>query len=234
MTPADPVTVESPRHPLHALTTFELRRYRRQLENAIAFFDGRGTTVIPIATATSRPGEPIEVGRAPGSIVITPDGKTAYVAAGGHPGTVTPIATATNTPGPPIQVGDGPDGIAMTPDGKTVYVVCTESNAVIQIATATGTAGPPIQAGVRPRAIVITPDGATAYVLVWDEPGMVIPITTGTNHPRYSRLAPPEKFHITARFHPESTGAHQQARWRPGARRGGHGEMARAGLGSIE
>ena len=30
--------VEQPRHPLHALTTFELRGYRRQLETAIAFF----------------------------------------------------------------------------------------------------------------------------------------------------------------------------------------------------
>jgi hypothetical protein len=39
MPPAGPVTVESPQHPLHALTTFELRGYRRQLENAIAFFD---------------------------------------------------------------------------------------------------------------------------------------------------------------------------------------------------
>jgi hypothetical protein len=39
MPTADPVPVESPKHPLHALTTFELRGYRRQLENAIAFFD---------------------------------------------------------------------------------------------------------------------------------------------------------------------------------------------------
>jgi len=31
--------VDQPKHPLHALTTFELRRYRRQLENAITFFD---------------------------------------------------------------------------------------------------------------------------------------------------------------------------------------------------
>ena len=31
--------VEQPKHPLHALTTFELRDYRRHLENAIAFFD---------------------------------------------------------------------------------------------------------------------------------------------------------------------------------------------------
>jgi hypothetical protein len=33
--------VNPPRHPLHALTTFELRAYRRQLENAIAFFEAR-------------------------------------------------------------------------------------------------------------------------------------------------------------------------------------------------
>jgi hypothetical protein len=35
---AEPVTVEQPKHPLHALTTFELRDYRRELESAIAFF----------------------------------------------------------------------------------------------------------------------------------------------------------------------------------------------------
>jgi len=32
-------TVEQPRHPLPAMTTFELREYRRQLESAITFFD---------------------------------------------------------------------------------------------------------------------------------------------------------------------------------------------------
>lgn len=31
--------VDQPKHPLHALTTFELRDFRHQLENAIAFFD---------------------------------------------------------------------------------------------------------------------------------------------------------------------------------------------------
>jgi hypothetical protein len=36
--PADPETVESPKHPLYALATFELRNYRRQLERAITFF----------------------------------------------------------------------------------------------------------------------------------------------------------------------------------------------------
>jgi hypothetical protein len=31
--------VDQPKHPLHALTTYELRDYRRQLDSAIAFFD---------------------------------------------------------------------------------------------------------------------------------------------------------------------------------------------------
>jgi hypothetical protein len=34
-------TVEQPKHPLHALTTYELRNYRRQLENVLAFLDTR-------------------------------------------------------------------------------------------------------------------------------------------------------------------------------------------------
>jgi hypothetical protein len=39
--PASAPPVDLPRHPLHALTTFELGAYRRQLENAIAFFEAR-------------------------------------------------------------------------------------------------------------------------------------------------------------------------------------------------
>ena len=30
-----PISVEEPEHPLHALTTYELSRYRRQLEHAL-------------------------------------------------------------------------------------------------------------------------------------------------------------------------------------------------------
>jgi hypothetical protein len=35
----EPVTVEQPEHPIHALTTYELAYYRRRLENALAFLD---------------------------------------------------------------------------------------------------------------------------------------------------------------------------------------------------
>jgi hypothetical protein len=39
--PEQPPAVDQPKHPIHTLTTFELRGYRGQLENAIAFFDAR-------------------------------------------------------------------------------------------------------------------------------------------------------------------------------------------------
>jgi hypothetical protein len=42
--PAEPVTIEPPRHPLPALTSYELRDYRRELERAIAFFDEKDLT----------------------------------------------------------------------------------------------------------------------------------------------------------------------------------------------
>lgn len=35
----DPATVAPPKHPLYALTTSELSGHRRQLENAIAYYD---------------------------------------------------------------------------------------------------------------------------------------------------------------------------------------------------
>jgi hypothetical protein len=36
--PAEPAAVDPPKHPLHALATFELTGYRRRLESAIASF----------------------------------------------------------------------------------------------------------------------------------------------------------------------------------------------------
>ena len=36
---AQPPDVDTPKHPLHALTTYELAYYRRRLENALAFLD---------------------------------------------------------------------------------------------------------------------------------------------------------------------------------------------------
>jgi len=38
---AEAATVDPPQHPLYAMTTYELRDYRHQLERAIAFLDGQ-------------------------------------------------------------------------------------------------------------------------------------------------------------------------------------------------
>ena len=54
MPPADSVTVEQPKHALHALTTFELRDYRHHLERAIAFFDGKDP--VPRRGSSCKPG----------------------------------------------------------------------------------------------------------------------------------------------------------------------------------
>jgi YVTN family beta-propeller protein len=142
-----------------------------------------GGTVTPINTATGTPGPPIHVwrghlGGSVGQIVVTPDGKTAYVTG---PGTVTPIDTATNTPGTPIHIPGGYiRAIAITPDGKTAYVT-TGSGTVTPISTATNTPGAPIPVGRGPVSIAITPDGKTAYVA--SQSGTVTPIDTATNTP---------------------------------------------------
>ena len=43
--PAGPVTVEPPEHPLDALTTYELSRYRRQLEHALKVLPEHGAVL---------------------------------------------------------------------------------------------------------------------------------------------------------------------------------------------
>ena len=145
--------------------------------------------VTPVNTATGTPGKPIHVGvgGSPwpgGMVVITADGKTAYVAT--EPGLITPINTATGTLGKPIRIrkaNNGPYFIAITPDGKTVYVAERGANpaTVTPVSTATGTPGKPINIrGGFPTygQIVITPDGKTAYVTTWS--GTIIPIDTAT------------------------------------------------------
>jgi hypothetical protein len=44
------MTIDPPKHPLPALTTYELADYRRELERAIAFFDRQ----VPVPPARAR------------------------------------------------------------------------------------------------------------------------------------------------------------------------------------
>jgi DNA-binding beta-propeller fold protein YncE len=131
--------------------------------------------VIPISTATDKPGKPIDAGKAPVAIAVTPDGKTVYVLS--QLGVV-PIRTATGKPGKPVNAGKDPDAIAITPDGRTAYVVSADSGTVTPIRTATNTALEPVKVANVSGNIAITPDGRTAYVTAGQ---YVVPIRTATN-----------------------------------------------------
>jgi DNA-binding beta-propeller fold protein YncE len=121
--------------------------------------DGSPGSVVPIATATDRPGRPIAVGTAPQAIAITPNGKRAYVLNGidaattpaTTPATVTPIDLATGTALRPIKVGTLPLSMTMSPNGKLLYVVDSsqsnpgEPSAITPVDTATDTSAPAIK-----------------------------------------------------------------------------------------
>jgi YVTN family beta-propeller protein len=152
---------------------------------------GKGT-VTPINTATNTAGKPIPIRHAAfpldaNLMVITPDGKTIYVAG---LTTLTPIGTATNTALPAIRVAPrhGSDtAIAITPDGKTVYLDGSFGRSgrgfIIPVSTATGAVGKPILVDGQPGVMAFTPNGKTLYVLVDGASGPqdMIPVNTATN-----------------------------------------------------
>jgi YVTN family beta-propeller protein len=122
--------------------------------------------VVPVNTTTFRKGRPVPAGLVPGTLLVTPNGRTLY-AADWLIGQVTPIDTATNTAGKNIKVGVTPGPIVIAPDGKTLYVLCAGNvvagapQEVVPVNTATNTAGRPINTGLQPTGIAITgPAGA--------------------------------------------------------------------------
>ena len=141
--------------------------------------------VIPISTATNRPGKPVQVPGVASNfvMVMNPDGKTVYITAFMDYGTIIPVSMATNTVGKPIGISlnDSPPVITFTPDGKTAYVG-TKGDTVTPVNTATNTPGKPINVGINAASIAVTPDGKTAYVTGFGA-SEVVPFSTVTNTP---------------------------------------------------
>lgn len=77
--------------------------------------------VTPVNTATHTADPPIVIGGGAQSIIVTPNGKTAYIS-NGVLNTVTPVHTARNTALSPIPVGAEPFAMVVTPNGRTVHV----------------------------------------------------------------------------------------------------------------
>jgi YVTN family beta-propeller protein len=136
--------------------------------------------VLPISTATNKPGRVVKVGAFPDAVAITPNGRTVYVG-NDDSDTVTPISTATNKPARAVKVGVSPGVIGITPNGRTVYAgnglieqrpSSTPFNAVVPVSTVADSAGRALMvaAGIDPPgsadAFAFARDGRTAYVAV--------------------------------------------------------------------
>ncbi|MDQ6701885.1 MAG: hypothetical protein M3Z96_01655 [Pseudomonadota bacterium] len=110
-------------------------------------------SVSVIDTATNTVVATVPVGIGPQEVVVTPDGKHAYVAntnAGSPSGTVSVIDTATNTVVATVPVGNDSSGVAITPDGKHAYVTNAASGNVSVIDTASNTVVATVAVGTNP------------------------------------------------------------------------------------
>ncbi|MFD9512278.1 serine/threonine-protein kinase [Streptomyces mirabilis] len=107
----------------------------------------------------------IQVGKSPGAVAVSPDGRRAYATNYFGPASVSVIDSAANrTVGNPIPVGDKPQGVAVSPDGSRAYTANYGSHSVSVIDTATNrTVGNPIDVGKDPVGVAVSPDGRWVY-----------------------------------------------------------------------
>jgi serine/threonine-protein kinase len=107
-------------------------------------------------------------------VVLSKDGKTAYVMSGSG---VVPINVAAGSKGTAIAVGNASSLIAISPDGRTLYVTSNQNRDLTPVSLTTGRAGAPISVGATIGAISVTP-GGTIYA--YDTVGIsVIESTAG-------------------------------------------------------
>lgn len=120
-------------------------------------------TVSVISTATNKLEKTIPVGSAPHdtepeSIVVTPNGLTAYVSLGSvFSDAIDPISVKTLQAGTAITVGAAPQLMAVTPNSKTLYVTNSDSGSVSPVNTSTDVAGTPITVGGGAYEIAMMP-----------------------------------------------------------------------------
>jgi len=186
-------------------------------------------TVIPISTSTRKAGKPITfapgAGQHPSPLVITPDGKTVYVASA--LGTVTPVSTATGKAGKAIPFGfkdpAGTAHLALSPNGKTLYAFISDPGktvtTVTPISTITNKAGAPVPVGQGPLTIAFSPDSKTAYVASSGEGSKVFvhakltPVSTATERPVPFLVLGPAADEINLAVMPDGSRIYADAIW---------------------
>jgi YVTN family beta-propeller protein len=123
-----------------------------------------------IATSVPIPslGATVPVGRTPGFIALSPNGRLAYIA-NRNAGVVTVVDTSVDKVVATIPVQAGPPQyLAFAPDGKRVYVSIFNDQKTINVVgvldTTSNSITSTIPVGTRPFALAVTPDGSKLYV----------------------------------------------------------------------
>ena len=166
-------------------------------------------------------GSPISVGSIPIQVLVTPDGKKAYVLDSSD---VTVISTATNAVTATISIGSTPTNMAMTPDGTQLFVSSGSALSIYVISTISDSLTSTISWTLSStlQGISISADGSTLFA---SEPLLTMgkmPISGGSCiwyglygkslQPRHSS---PERQHLSLRrrivIHLEFAPAHLPA-----------------------
>jgi YVTN family beta-propeller protein len=131
-----------------------------------------------IDTSTNAVVAQVAVGMHPAHVVVSPDGRFAYVTNGGD-NTVIVIDTSSRSLVATISVGQFPHGLRVSPDGKEVYVANLKGSTVSIIDTANQKEVAKVPAGKGPAQTGFTPDGRFAFVSLSQENAVAViePVT---------------------------------------------------------
>lgn len=158
------------------ITSAGNRAYVTNFGSAEGVGSGNGTTVRVVdLNSNTIIGAPIEVGLAPETLAISPDGKYVYVVnfEDGNPGTgtVDVIRTSDNTVVATLVGFSGPVAIAIAPNGKRAYVTNFGSNnfepygsTVSVVDLMTNQIIDTVNLGIQPSDVVVT-NHCLAYVI---------------------------------------------------------------------
>ncbi len=126
-----------------------------------------------IDTSTDTVAARVAVGKHPAHVVLTPDGRQAYVTNGGD-NTVSVIDTSARKVVATIPVGQYPHGLRPSPDGKEMYVANLKAGTVSVIDTASQKEVAQVPAGKGPAQTGFTPNGRWGFVSLSQEDAVAL------------------------------------------------------------
>ncbi len=140
-------------------------------------------TLTPVEE-TGTVGTPIQATSGAYDVVLTPNGRKAYVSrrySTNNTRAIVPVDLTTGTAGRAIPIPGTEVAMAAGPGGKTVYLT-TDNGILVLIDTATDKVRSQLAMEGRTPDLAILPNGATAFVIVDDG---VVPVDTRTLKPSH-------------------------------------------------